>query len=137
MTRTLFIDTSGWCAVYDRSDTNHQKALAFWREITGTTGTLFTSDYVLDETLTLLRLRLGHRDAVEFGRAVLASEVVKVVPVSAKTWQEAWELFVKFRDKDFSFTDCTSFVLMRRLKLTEALAFDQHFRQMGFVMRPE
>ncbi|HIC94574.1 MAG TPA: PIN domain-containing protein [Anaerolineae bacterium] len=73
---------------------------------------LITSDYVLDGTLTLLRFRAGHKEAVEFGRWVLQSPLVKVINVDEKIWQAAWEIFVRNKDKDFSFTDCTSFAIM-------------------------
>jgi hypothetical protein len=135
--KPFFVDTSGWCAVYDRSDDNHGKALAFWQKMAPSTGTLYTSDYVLDEALTLLRVRTGHTVAVEFGRLILASEVVKIIHVSASRWQKAWELFIKYGDKDFSFTDCTSFIIMQELNLKEVLAFDHHFRQMGFILLPD
>lgn len=135
--KPLFVDTSGWCAVYNRADTNHPRALSYWREIAGTAGLVYTTDYILDETLTLLRSRVGHEPAVTFGRTVLASEVVKVLPITPERWQRAWELFVRYSDKDFSFTDCTSFAVMNELKLPAALAFDHHFRQMGFITLPE
>jgi predicted nucleic acid-binding protein len=47
--------------------------------------------------------------------------------------EQAWALFRRFDDKEFSFTDCTSIALMRSLALREALAFDGHFTQAGFV----
>jgi len=132
----FFVDTSGWCAIYVRSDYYHSQAVAFWQKIASTTGTLYTSDYIMDETLTLLRMRVGHSAAVDFGRLVLSSNVVKIITVSTARWQRAWELFQKYEDKDFSFTDCTSFVIMQELNLRDALAFDHHFRQMGFTLLP-
>ncbi len=97
---------------------------------------LFTSDYVLDETLTLMRARLGHDKAVEFGRWVLQSPLVKIIHIDEETWQAAWEIFVKHKDKDFSFTDCTSFAIMRKLGLINAFTFDRHFEQAGFNILP-
>ncbi len=75
----LFADTGAWCALYDRSDTNHARASAFLQELRGQKAWLVTSDYILDETLTLLRFRAGHREAIEFGKWVLQSPLVKVV----------------------------------------------------------
>jgi len=97
---------------------------------------LFTNDYVLDETLTLMRARLGHDKAVEFGRWVLQSPLVKIIHIDEETWQAAWEIFVKHKDKDFSFTDCTSFAIMRKLGLINAFTFDRHFEQAGFNILP-
>lgn len=134
--KPFFVDTSSWCAVYDRSDDYHHKAYSFWQKASKVLGALYTSDYIIDETLTLLKIRMGHKAAVEFGQLILASEVVKVVPVTPTRWQKAWELFVKYEDKDFSFTDCASFVIMQELGLKEAFAFDHHFEQMGFLLLP-
>lgn len=96
----------------------------------------YTTDYILDETLTLLRTRVDHKAAVEFGRIILSSRVVKVLPIIGERWRKAWRLFVKYEDKNFSFTDCTSFVVMKELRLPAALAFDHHFSQMGFITVP-
>lgn len=48
----------------------------------------------------------------------------------------AWQIFARYRDQTFSFTDCTSFAVMRALRLTEAFTGDQHFRTMGFLLKP-
>lgn len=134
--KPLLIDTSGWCAVYNRSDINHHRACACWKQIAQTLGLFYTTDYILDETLTLLRTRVDHKAAVEFGRIILSSRVVKVLPIIGERWRKAWRLFVKYEDKNFSFTDCTSFVVMKELRLPAALAFDHHFPQMGFITVP-
>ena len=92
---------------------------------------------MLDESYTIIRLRAGHRVAVEFGEEVRSSRLVRVEYLTPDAIEAAWVLFKRYGDKDFSFTDCTSFVLMRELRLAEALAFDGHFTQAGFVeLRP-
>jgi len=131
-----FADTGAWCALYDRSDVHHARASAFLQEIKRQKAQLITSDYVLDESLTLLRFRVGHREAVEFGKWILQSQLVKRINVDEKIWQAAWEIFVKYDDKAFSFTDCTSFAIMQQLGLINAFAFDHNFEQAGFVMLP-
>lgn len=134
--KPFFIDTSGWCAVYDKSDDHHQTAFSFWNKAAARIGTVYTSDYIIDETLTLLNVRISHAAAVEFGRIILGSKVIKIIPVTTPRWEEAWKLFAKCSEKDFSFTDCTSFILMNELNLKEALTFDKHFQQMGFINIP-
>jgi len=136
VSRPLFVDTSGWCAIYDCADSRHPEAVELWHALAKTTGLLYTTDYVVDETITLLRVRVGHSPAVEFGKTVLSSKVIRMIPISAERWQKAWDLFVRYQDKEFSFTDCASFAVMRELKLQEAMAFDQHFTQMGFTTVP-
>lgn len=133
----LFVDTSGWCAVYDRSDGNHRRAIAFWRGLATRKISLVTSDYVFDETVTLLRLRAGLPAAITFGDALLASRATALVEVDRALRDEAWSLMKRYDDKAFSFTDCTSFAIMKRLGLAAALGFDHHFRQMGFVLHPQ
>lgn len=132
----LFVDTGAWYALYNDVDDYHHQALAFLQELVGQKSWLFTSDYVFDETVTLLRARLGHKKAVDFGQWIRQSELVRMLDVDQKVREATWEMFVRYRDKDFSFTDCTSFVLMRQLRLTDAFALDDHFEQMGFVMWP-
>ena len=132
----VFADTGAWCALYDRSDVHHARASAFLQELKRKKAQLITSDYVLDESLTLLRFRAGHKEAVDLGKWVLQSPLVKRINVDEKIWQSAWEMFVKYNDKAFSFTDCTSFAIMRQLGLLNAFAFDHNFEQAGFVMLP-
>jgi predicted nucleic acid-binding protein len=93
---------------------------------------LVTSDYVLDESITIIRLRVSHKAAVAFGQSIFGSSVVDLIPVGADDRRAAWEIFRKYADQEFSFTDCTSFALMRKLRLRTALTFDGHFSQMGF-----
>ena len=86
------------------------------------------------ETYTLLRVRLGYTAAQEFLRRVRAAPLVQRVFVP-EPWEEAAEdLLRHYRDQDFSYVDATSFVAMRRLKLQEAFAFDNHFATLGFTL---
>ena len=97
---------------------------------------LVTTDYVVDETLTLLRKRLGLHVAEAWWRQVEASHRVRWEWIGVERCDKARELMFRFADQDFSFTDCTSFVVMRELKLSRALTTDGHFRRMGFVVSP-
>ncbi len=99
--RAVFVDTSAWYAYLNRADPDHTAVANF---LEGFSGQLVTSNYVFDELITLVRMRMGHKQDRS--------------------------------DKTYSFTDCTSFVVMRRLKLTSVLATDKHFRQEGFSVYP-
>jgi len=61
---------------------------------------------------------------------------LKVAPVTSIDWEKAWKILEKYSDKNFSFTDCTSFALKERLKIKTAFTFDAHFTQYGFVRIP-
>jgi len=97
---------------------------------------LLTTDYVVDETLTLLRLRLGLGAAEEWWRRVSDSRRVVTAEVDRDLREDALRWFFRYEDKEFSFTDCTSFALMKREKLREALTTDRHFKQAGFQVLP-
>jgi uncharacterized protein len=132
----VFVDTSAWCALADSSDRQHSKALSVWHKINEKGDSLITSDYVFDETLTLLRFKLSHSAAVNFGRDLLSSRVCQLVEIGPKLRQKAWNIFVKYSDKKFSFTDCASFAAMDELGLRSAFAFDAHFLHYGFSLLP-
>ncbi len=131
MIERVFVDTGGWYALTDARDPDHEAARA-WFE--GNTLPLVTTDYVFAETITLIRVELGHRVAVQFGEELMRSARTQLVSVTAEDREAAWQIFKKFKDQKFSFTDCTSFALMKRLGLTQALAVDKHFRVMSFTL---
>ena len=129
----LFVDTSAWVASVNRGDHDHQPVAALLR---GFRGRLVTSNFVFDETVTLCSYRLGHESAISIGETLRQSAQVDLVRVSAEDETAAWDLLRKQRDKRYSFTDCTSFTLMRRLGLHTALALDADFEQEGFARVP-
>ncbi|MGD9637048.1 MAG: type II toxin-antitoxin system VapC family toxin [Pirellulales bacterium] len=126
----IFVDTGAWFAVFSRRDVSHSAATTFIRSIVEP---LVTTDYVVDETLTLLRVRGERRRAIAFGDRVLNGGWAGIVRVDESDFAAAWTLFRSFQDKDWSFTDCTSRVVMERLNVQTAFAFDEHFRQFGNV----
>lgn len=134
--RGLFVDTAGWVACADEADPAHLRSKAARDKWLEGGGLLVTSDYVADETLTLLRLRLGLAAAEAWWQRVDTSPRLRWEFVSLARADKARGLFFRYRDKDFSFTDCTSFTIMREMKLREALTTDRHFAQMGFLMKP-
>lgn len=129
-----FVDISAWLALNDSSDNFHREALARVDKIKTTNTALYTSDYAIDESLTIIRYRVSHKLAVLFGESVLTSGIVTVVSLTDEDRHAAREMFRRYDDKEFSFTDCTSFALMKRLHLGSAFTFDAHFRQAGFSL---
>lgn len=94
-----------------------------------------TTDYVLDELLTLLKLRENYSVAVAASEALFLQRVARTEHISVEDIARAWEVFRQYHDKDWSFTDCTSKVVIDRLGITVAFAFDSHFEQFGSVVR--
>lgn len=128
----LFVDTSAWYALNDRDDQYREQALEKYQRLKAQRVELVTSDYIFDESLTIINTRIGHRPAVAFGEALLKSTYAQLAPLTAEDCTAAFALFKKYADKNLSFTDCTSFTLMKRLKLKTAFTFDRHFEQVGF-----
>ena len=128
-----FVDTSAWYAYFDNSDTDHPAAARFMNNLSSS---LITTNYIIDETLTLIRTRIGHSLAVTIGKQLFAGHFAQLVRVTDKDESAAFELFTQYSDKSYSFTDCTSFVIMRNLDITQAFTFDKHFRQAGFKKLP-
>lgn len=132
----LFVDTAGWMACADEADPAHARACTARDAALETGQSLITTDFVIDETLTLIRLRLSLASAAAWWRQIDGSSRLRWERVDSDRFEKARELFFQYRDKDFSFTDCTSFAVMREIRLTHALTTDRHFRQMGFQIVP-
>lgn len=125
----MFVDTSAWYAAYVPTDAAHQRVQAFLSP----SQQIVTSDYVIDETLTLLRARGHNRRALMFGEHMFRQDVVKILMASEQDLANAWIIFSTMADKSWSFTDCTSFAIMRRLGIVRVLTLDVHFRQMAGI----
>jgi len=137
--KRIFVDTSAWDAIADKGDVEHLSALKFRDEIVEKYR-LVTSNYILDELYTLLLMNIGYPKAMEFKEKLdhLSSEnVLDIVWIDKGMAIQAWDVFQRYNvDKTWSFTDCTSFTVMKNMELTEVFAFDHHFEQMGFIRRP-
>jgi predicted nucleic acid-binding protein len=130
----IFVDTSAWFALMDGNCAEHQAATAFAAD---PGDLLLTTDYVLAETLTLLRARRLDDAAIQLGEKLLSQQIARLEWVGQPDVHNAWILF-HYRDKSWSFVDCVSFAVMRRRGIRDAFAFDDHFRQFGtLTLHPE
>jgi predicted nucleic acid-binding protein len=94
---------------------------------------LITTDYVVDETLTLMKARAPIMRATELGELLFSGKLADLYYLTMNDIQAAWQVFRMYADKEWSFTDCTSKVIIEKLGITHAFSFDQHFRQFGSV----
>jgi len=133
----IFVDTSAWYALKATDDRFHDEAVTFYDALkTGRHGSLIVSDYVLDETATLLMNTKGGRTASGFLDEALGSKSVRLIWIDPQLFHQATTTFKAGSERGWSFTDCTSFQLMHRLNIREAFAFDRHFREAGFNSLP-
>ena len=132
MTREIFVDTSGFFALLVKQDEKHRRSDRILKGAAGSRRGFVTTDYVLDETSTLLKAR-GHGHVLaEFFERVFASGACRVEWTDAERFATAQSDFLKRLDQPWSFTDCLSFRVMNELRLTEALTKDAHFQRAGF-----
>lgn len=140
--RSLFVDTAGWMAMADADDPAHEASRRERDSCLEGGGVLVSTDYVIDETLTLIRVRLGLRAAAEWWAQIDASSRIRWERIDASRAEKARTRFFEWTSRDawtnnnLSFTHCTSFVVMEELGLAKALTTDRHFSQAGFAMVP-
>jgi len=137
--KKILIDTSAWVAISDSRDGSHKSALAFVQQLVKGYR-LITTNYVLDETYTLLLMNAGYQTTLDFKQRIdimIESQVLEVVWIDEVIASESWQIFEQFNiDKQWSFTDCTSYVVMKQRAIAEAFTLDRHFAQMGFTKYP-
>lgn len=131
----LFIDTGAFIALTATDDENHKAAVFFYRSSKEKGARFLTTNFVVCETMNYLRARVSHQVAVLFWESLKKSSFVEIIPVTFPMEEAAFAIFKRYADKDFSFTDCTSFSIMRSLKLKKAFAFDKHFEQVEGISR--
>ncbi len=129
---TFFLDTSFVIALELKDDQRHQAAKSYWQSMAITSPQLVTTSYVFDEIVTFFNSRSRHDKAVEVGNRLVSSAVVKLIQVDEALFFDAWQYFQQHEDKNYSLTDCISFLVMERLSIQTALTFDRHFIQAGF-----
>jgi uncharacterized protein len=139
----LFIDTWGWLTLRDKRESRHEEVKAFYEVFRRSNGEAFTSDYVLDETITLLFRRLPFslaKESTDYLQQAIEKGFLRLEPVTRERFDKSLHLRIKLDDKPrISFTDITSMIVMAELGITEILTEDDHFMQvgMGFQKVPQ
>ena len=131
----LFIDTSAFFAIINARDLNHDIALKFFKNDINNFE-VFSSDFVISETLTLIRRKMGSPIAFNWGGKIIQSNFIKILYSDENIFLDSWQTFIKFEDQDFSFIDCTSFLHMKENKIRCCFCFDTHFSIYGYSSLP-
>ncbi len=131
-----FIDTSALIALADRSDQYHASATDFFREEIDPSDQIYTSNYVLDETITRLRVSAGYHTAEKFAEFIYSSKTHQIQAVDREIEREALRFFKQYHDHEFSFTDCTTLVFLHRLAIPQLFAYDRVFQNVGCSLVP-
>jgi predicted nucleic acid-binding protein len=131
----VFVDTSAFYALMDRSDKNYEQAAALWKFLVEKEVYLNTSNYVIVETLAILQSRLGFEAANLWYRDVLS--LAEVLWIEGSIHDLAHELWLGLGRRNLTFVDCVSFVTMRHYKIEKVFVFDRHFEEQGFEIVSE
>ncbi|MDQ1640093.1 MAG: uncharacterized protein QOF62_3432 [Pyrinomonadaceae bacterium] len=133
------MDTWGWLTLLDKRESRHQEVVGYYRAFSFQRGLVYTSDYVLDETLTLLFRRLPFttaRESLDRINEAITERYLTLLRITPEQFDHAIQLRLKFQDKPrISFTDFTSMVLMRDRAIAHILTEDDHFTQVGMAFQ--
>src|SRR3990172_4134329 len=135
--KKIFFDTWGWVAIAHKEDNRHAEVVPFYKAYLLKKGIPITTDYVLAETVTLLRAKT-HGVGIFIDVVLSAAKEGKIIieRIGETRWEKAWTLCKKYQDKpDISFVDFTSFVIMKEAGISEALTADRHYEEVGLGLK--
>ncbi len=124
----IFVDTGVWFSLFVKNDPLHNQTLDWFN---AESQPFATSDYIVDETLTLLLKRKEQPKALKFGKSVIEGHAAILTHLSNEQFNRSWILFQQFSRAGLSFTDCTSHIAMQDLGIKTVATFDQHFSATG------
>jgi uncharacterized protein len=130
--KTVFVDTSAWLALINKTDILHSKAKKLRDQLLKNRSELIVTDYILVETANALSRIPFRKAAIQLISSLQSSGNVQIIEIDKKLFQEAWSLYSERIDKEWSLTDCASFVVMKTMGIADAFTSDHHFEQAGF-----
>ena len=133
----IYIDTGAFIARYLKRDQYFDTAIKCWKNLKTHREQYFTSNFVLDETFTLLGRRAGYKFAAQRARNIFLSNTITILRPVREDELKAIDLFEKYSNLEVSYTDCISFVLMSRNRIEQVFSFDKHFELAGFKIIPK
>ena len=132
----LFVDTAGWGDYLDRSSSKHLMAVRLIQQAALRRRRLVTTNYIFYELVALLssdRFHFPRQQVITAINSIKGNDLVEVLHIDQATDDEAWQLLENRLDKEWSLVDASSFIIMKRYRIIEALTSDHHFEQAGFT----
>jgi len=134
MADKLFLDTSALYAYFDKSDSEHERISEY---INLSADDFYLTNYIVDELITLLRFRnFEIKQFKSYIDEIWNESFCNIMYVMPEIEKEAWKMLIKYHDHKFSFTDCTSFVVMKKSLIKKVCTVDEHFKIAGFRVYP-
>jgi hypothetical protein len=132
MKKRIFVDTAAWLALVNKSDSDHRKAKEIRDDLVRLQRQFVITNYVVVEVANALCKIPFREAAVKLVNSIQTAKNIQVVEIDREIYSEAWTLFCERPDKEWSLTDCASFVVMKQEGMNEAFTTDKHFEQAGF-----
>lgn len=136
MQNYIFVNTSGWLALYDRNNPNHEAAKRLWEDLRQRPVRLATTDYVLDQMYTALKTFGSIQAAQAFHELVAKSSLIRLFMVDSVIFDRAWDVFMNDMQPHWTFTDCINYSVIQYLGVSEVFTFDPSFSAPGLVTIP-
>ena len=127
-----FLDTAYANALINTRDQWHERAVVWQERLAKERRPLLLTEFVLVEIADGLATVQFRKHAAQMINLLQENPFVEIVPLSSELFEEALELYKKRTDKRWGLTDCTSFIVMQRYGVVDALTTDEHFQQAGF-----
>ena len=126
----IYVDTSAFYALLDRSDQYHEQAKHLWPSLLEDRISLLTSNYVVAESMSLIQYRLGFEAASLWYKDILG--ILNICWVDQTTHRRAYELWLGLGRSRVSLVECTSYMVMHQNRIEKAFSFKPHFTEQGF-----
>ncbi|MFL5732518.1 MAG: type II toxin-antitoxin system VapC family toxin [Chloroflexia bacterium] len=134
MTRSIFVNATGWLALYNPKDPNHDPVVQLWEDLRTQPVRFVSTDYVLDEVYTALKFFGSLHSAQAFHQLVANSALIRLFMTDSVIFDRAWEVFVNDEQPNWTFTDCVNYSVIQYLGLTEVITFDPNFTAPGLTI---
>lgn len=134
MNQTVFVDTSAWLALINEADTEHATAKTLRDKLLRSKKRFLITDYIIVEIANSLCKTRWRSHAVRLINSIRETDSIEVVEIDKEILDDAWGMYSTRTDKEWSLTDCVSFVVMKRHGIKEAFTNDRHFEQAGFIV---
>ena len=128
----IFIDTSAWLALVNKSDKFHEMAKSVRNNLIKQNIKFILTDYIIAEIGNCLSRIPFRETAIKLIDSIKESENIEIIKIDEKIFDKAWDLYSSRKDKEWGFTDCTSFIVMKEKNIIKAFSTDHHFEQAGF-----
>lgn len=132
MKQTVFVDTSAWLALINEADSDHVSAKTIRDKLLRSKKRFFITNYIIVEIANSLCKTRWRSHAVSLINSIRETESIEVVEIDREILDDAWNMYSTRTDKEWSLTDCASFVVMKKYGIQEAFTSDHHFEQAGY-----